>query len=336
MGAVSPGGWGVPAMRASLDCGSPLPVQFMPRPGWEKPLPIRAIPSPFEKPAFLAHARLRRASPMTHYAVGAALEALGSDADLVRSGKLRLGIIACTMNGGLCYSRRFYQEALQSPGMASPLLFPETVFNAPASHLSAFLGVSTVNYTIVGDAGVFLQGLAIAAQWLDDAVAEACLVIGAEEADWTAADALRLFDRHAVHAGGAGALYLTREASPETAIELTAITNSIPIGRETSAAAAGLQMRSQLPAGNARELLCSSENDDANWPNWPGARLAPKAILGEAFVASAAWQCVAACDALQRCQHEAANVIITSPGQPAIAARFFQPNPIKTEQGQQK
>ena len=192
-GAVSPAGWGVPALRASLEQGRPLPAQPLPRPGWEKPLQVRIVPPPPARPAYLAHARLRRASPMAHYTVGAALEALGNDADLVKSGALRLGIVACTMTGGLSYSRRFYQEVLQDPTMASPLVFPETVFNAPASHLSAYLGAGTVSYTLVGDAGAFLQGLAVAAQWLDDGVADACVVIGAEESDWTAADALRLF-----------------------------------------------------------------------------------------------------------------------------------------------
>jgi 3-oxoacyl-(acyl-carrier-protein) synthase len=83
------------------------------------------------------------------------------------------------------------------------MIFPETVFNSSASHLGAFLGSSEISYTLVGDAGIFLQGLAVAAGWLANGLAEACVVIGAEEPDWTAADALRLFDRRAVHASGA-------------------------------------------------------------------------------------------------------------------------------------
>lgn len=324
LGTVSPAGWGVPAMRAVLECAKPLPVQALARPGWEKPLPIRAIPQPFEKPAFLAHARLRRASPMTHYTVAAALEALGSDAPLIRSGQLRLGIIASTMNGGLSYSRRFYQEVLQSPATASPLIFPETVFNAPASHISAFLEVSTVNYTIVGGPEAFLQALAVGAQWLEDGVADGCLVLGAEEADWTAADALRLFDRNAVHAGGAGALYLTGQRGTGPAVDLAAVTDPV-------SADAANQALSQLPLGTKRELLCASESNGSAWSNWPGGRLAPKKILGEGFVAASAWLCVAACDAIFHCQYEAANVILTGKHQPAMAARFVNPDSMKTE-----
>jgi hypothetical protein len=313
-------------MRASLEQGRPLPIQALPRPGWEKPLQTRVVPPPPAKPAFLAHARLRRASPMAHYTLGAALEALGGDADLVKSGALRLGIVACTMTGGLTYSRRFYQEVLQDPAMASPLVFPETVFNAPASHLSAYLGTDTVNYTLVGDAGAFLQGLAVAAQWLDDGVAEACIVIGAEEADWTAADALRMFERQAVHTAGAGALYLKGQCPASAPVELAAVTDLFSASRTPCRHEAARKMRAQLPAGAPNELLCSSESANAAWNGWPGGRLAPQAILGEAFAASAAWQCVAACDALQRCQYEAANVSITGAGRQPVGARFVKPN----------
>jgi hypothetical protein len=268
---------------------------------------------------------------MAHYAVGAALEALGGDAGLISSGALRLGIVACTMTGGISYSRRFYQEVLQDPALASPLIFPETVFNAPTSHLSAYLGTALVNYTLVGDSGTFLQGLAVAAQWLEDGVADACVVIGMEELDWTVADALRLFERHSVHACGAGALYLKGQSHVAAPVELTAVTDSFSARRNPGRDEAAHSMRAQLPAGAPDELLCSSESSPAAWSGWSGGRLTPAAILGEAFDASAAWQCVAACDALQRCQYEAANVSITGPGRQTIGARFVQTPWPKTE-----
>ena len=204
LGAVSPAGWGLPALRASLENERPWPVQSLARPGWDKPLLVRVVPPPRVRPAFLAHPRLRRASPMTHYAVSAALEALGQDAGIIRSGDLRLGIVTCTLAGGISYSRRFYEEVLQNPATASPIIFPETVFNSCASHLAAYLGSSAIEYALVGDAGTFLQGLAVAAGWLDNGLADVCVVIGAEETDWTAADALRLFDSRAILASGAG------------------------------------------------------------------------------------------------------------------------------------
>jgi 3-oxoacyl-(acyl-carrier-protein) synthase len=265
---------------------------------------------------------LRRASPITHFAVRAALEALGADAELVRSGAERLGIITCTLTGGISYSRRFYQEVLQNPATASPMIFPETVFNSSASHLAAFLGSTAVNYALVGDAGTFLQGLAIAAGWLADGSVDSCILIGAEEPDWTVSDALRLFNRKATHACGAGALYLKSVKAAGAAVELAAVTDSFPATRALGGDEAARRMRAQLPAGAHNELLCTNERASEAWNDWPGNRLVPSEILGEAFAASAAWQCAAACLALREPQYSAANVSITGAGVQAIGARF--------------
>jgi hypothetical protein len=62
----------------------------------------------------------------------------------------------------------------------------------------------------------------------------------------------------------------------------------------------------------------------AAWAAWPGPRLAPKTILGEAFAASAAWQCVAACDTVQNRKFFAVNVSVVGANQQAIGARFEQ------------
>jgi hypothetical protein len=265
--------------------------------------------------------------------VSAALEAFGPDAEIIRSGALRLGIVTCTLTGGISYSRRFYEEVLQNPATASPMIFPETVFNSSASHLAACLGSSAINYALVGDAGTFLQALALGAGWLNHGLAEACVVIGAEEPDWIAADALRLFDRRAVHASGAGALYL-KSARPSAApVELAAVTDSFAATRASRRDEAARKMRAQLPVGAPDELLCASERNNPAWDDWTGNVLTPIEILGQAFAASAAWQCVSACDSLQHSHCPAANVSITGAGLQAIAARFVNPNFQKTQKG---
>src|SRR5206468_7199102 len=165
-------------------------------------------------------------SPIGQFAVAAALEAIGSDAHRIADGSIRLGIIYCAMAGCVNFSQRFYNETLENPATASPMIFPETVFNAPASHLAALLGTRAMNYTLVGDPGTVLQGLALGAQWLLQDQVDGCVVIGAEEMDRLVAHAARLFDRTAVISEGAGALYLRREASELNAIELESITDS--------------------------------------------------------------------------------------------------------------
>ena len=157
-------------------------------------------------------------------------------------------------------------------------------------------------------------------------VAGACLVLGREEADWTAADALRLFERHSIHTAGAGALYLKSLPPGGALVEMAAVTDSFPVTRNSDPDEAARKMRAQLPACSPNELLCSNETGNPAWSDWTSARLTPKEVLGEGFVASSAWQCVAACDALQRCQYQAANVSITGANQQTIGARFIHPH----------
>ena len=320
LGAVSPAGWGVAALREALDKNVPLPVQKLARPGWEKSLSVRPVPPPLLRPTFFAHPRLRRASTMAQHTVAAALEALGDDAARVTAGEVRLGVIVCMMAGGVAYSRRFYEEVLREPATASPLIFPETVFNAPASHLSAYLNSPTVNYTLVGDDGTFLQGLALAAEWLDDDVADGCMIVGAEEMDWIVADAIRLFHRETIYAAGAGAVYLKKNRP--AAVELAAITDSFTFTNKHSRLVAAEKMESKLPAGSPSELRCLSDVNIAPAADWTGQVIAPKPIVGEAFVASAAWQCVAAGDALLQKKFTAANVSVVGANQQAIGARW--------------
>jgi hypothetical protein len=323
LGAVSPAGWGVAALRAALEKDQPVPTQDLARPGWEKPLRIRPVPAPLERPAFFAHPRLRRSGDMAQHTVAAALEALGGGE------QGRLGIIVTVLAGLVSYTRRFYQEVLRDPATASPLIFPETVFNAPASHLAAYLGSTAPSCTLVGDDGMFLQGLGLAAQWLADGEADACVVIGVEELDWLVPNALRLFCRDDVYSSGAGAVYLTTNAAGAIA-ELAAVTDSISFTMRQGRSGAALRARAQLPPQAPGELLCASARnvpqrdaaENTAWQDWTGARLTPRSILGEAFAASAAWQCVAACDALGRHGFTAANVSVVGASQQAIGARF--------------
>jgi hypothetical protein len=211
------------------------------------------------------------------------------------------------MAGCVNYTRRFYEEVLREPATASPLMFPETVFNAPASHLAAFLGTNAASYTLVGDEGTFLQGLALAAQWLADDKMDACVVVGAEETDWIVGDALKLFQRDAVHGAGAGALFLKK--IPVGAIaELAAVTDSFPFTRTQSRAEASRKMRAQLP-----ECVPGESFGDGKMEK----------ILGEAFVASAAWRCVVACETVRQNKFAAANVGVVGANQQAIGARFL-------------
>jgi hypothetical protein len=88
-------------------------------------------------------------------------------------------------------------------------------------------------------------------------------------------------------------------------------------------------MREQLD-GSSSDLLCdglgggarANAPEAAAWKDWTGPRLSLKRVLGEGLMAAAAWQCVAACDAVARGRFAAANVSLVGGSQQAIGARF--------------
>ena len=331
LGAVSPAGWGVSPLYSALAKGEPIPAQTLARPGLEKPLCVRPVPPPETRPAFFMHPRLRRAGVITQHAVAAALEALGDDAMRIQSGTMRLGIVVCTLAGSVAYSRRFYEEVLREPATASPLIFPETVFNAPASHLAAYLDTSAASYTLVGDEGTFLQGLAVASDWLQDDRADGVMVIGVEEMDWIVAESMGFFQRGAIHSAGAGAVYLKKGETSGVGAELAAVTDSFLFTQSQSPAQAARKMRGQFPkcAPNESVVLSAplypraAAAESSAWQDWFGDRLTPKPVLGQAFTASAAWQCIAACETIARGRFSAVNVSVVGANQQAIGARFL-------------
>lgn len=331
LGAVSPAGWGVAALRDAVARGAPLPVQSWDHPGGSRPLPVRLVPPPVPPPGVFAHPRLRRASPLSRYGLAAAVEALGGEMAARAAGAAGLGIIVCVTAGGVNYTRRFYAETLHDPTSASPVVFPETVFNAPASHMAAWLGSTGESCTWVGDEGMFLQGLALAAEWLIHRRADAVVVVGTDEPDWLVAGAQHLFARGLVHAAGAGALVLARAASDaDPGVALERVTDAFSYTRHVPRAAALRGMRAQLPCGTAAEWLVLSGRghprcdaaERETWQSWPGPVVTPQSVVGVAFNAGSAWQAVVACDAIRRGVAPAAVVSVAGVNQQAVGARF--------------
>lgn len=330
LGAVSPAGWGVAALREALRQSARPSQRQVQCPG-RAVFSAQGVPALPARPPFAAHARLRRTSPIGQYTVGAALEALGGDG----RAQGQLGIVYCAMSGCVNFSRRFYDETLKDPATASPVIFPETVFNAPASHLAAVLGTAAINYTLVGDPGTFVQGLALAAHWLLSGRVDGCLVIGAEELDWLVAQAFCLFDRVGTVSEGAAALYLRREKGSGLAVQLESISQAHLFFNQRERAQAAHKARAELGHAEQPGLLSDGvqgiprldRDEESAWRDWPGARLSPKRVCGEAFVAAAGWQCVAAVDALESEQYRSATVSVVGCNQQAIAARFRRVEP---------
>ncbi len=291
-GAVSPAGWGVEAL-----------AELLRQPPPERGDKLRRVPAREAASPWARHPRFRRVSPLSHFAASAAVEALGAERTAaVQAGALRLGIVMSVVNGCVGYSGRFYGEVLRDPPTASPIIFPETVFNAPASHLAAFLNVSGPVCTLVGDPAQFLAAADMAALWLEDSLVDACLVMGAEEADWLTAEGMHWLLRGLPLAEGAGAILL-ENGTCGTALEAIAPQSTLtPAARRDTARA----LRETHRSDEGRALLVDdltghSRHDRVTreaWADWTGPRLSPLLHTGHGMGAALAWQTALAARAL--------------------------------------
>jgi 3-oxoacyl-(acyl-carrier-protein) synthase len=228
-------------------------------------------------------------------------------------------VIFAVSNGGVVYTKRFYHEVVESGAQAaSPLLFPETVFNAPASHLAAILGVSGASYTLVGDGAVGLLAMKMAEDLMLNPALDRCLVVGAEEADWLLCDAYsrwRLLResppaevfaspaRGMVLSEGAGAVLIDRSQS----IQLEKIHPGCNFGRRRDASRcvadtfAALDPRNEdIIVASANGTFVDAAEREAILAHSPAARVyTSKTALGESVGAGSMWQVVAAVQALK-------------------------------------
>lgn len=323
-GSVSPAGWSASELYDLVERKVPLPMTTECRSEGAMTRNSRKVPALSVVPDYMKHARLRRSAAATRYAIHAAVEALGPEKfALAQSGALPLGVIFCTMSGCVQFSRRFYAEVLENPLLASPILFPETVYNAPSSHLSALLNSSEINYTLVGDTAQFVCGIDIARQWMEDDLVQACLVVTAEELDWVSDEAWMLFHPQGAAAEGAAAVLLEKKAG----LDITHITATQTYGNRVSRQAAAQRVKVELLAhASTQAVLCdglgagkrTDRAESSAWQDWQGDRCSVRQILGEGFGVTSGWQTVMACELLKRGISEKAIVNAVGLSQQAV------------------
>ncbi len=279
-------------------------------------VPLAAVAEAARQP------RLRRSSAISRFAVVAGLSAL-RDAGLAldEASAARTALVFAISNGGVIYTKRFYHEIVQSgASAASPLLFPETVFNAPASHLAAILGITGASYTLVGDGAVGILALRMAEDLMANPELDRCLVVGAEEADWLLCDAYRKWrllrsappiepfakpPRGMILSEGAGAVLLAREGE----VMLEQVHPGGNFARQSELPGQLDLIGKELPNESPTDVWIASANgtfiDEAERTmaakHFPAAAVySAKPALGESVAAGAIWQVICAAQALRR------------------------------------
>jgi len=316
MSWVTPLGSEVGDVWQRLLAGETAPVEILENEQNGARYLIRRVPT---NTPFPAHPRLRRASAISRFAAAAGLLALPKGRPFQAD---RIALVFAISNGGVIYTRRFYSEIVKSGAQAaSPLLFPETVFNAPASHLAAILGINGASYTVVGDGAVGILALKLAEDLLASDNLDFCLVVGAEEIDPLVCEAYRQWRflrnpskttaRGMIMSEGAGAVLLERSEkgsapSVEGAVSVARIEQIVPgknFFRRSDAAAelqsvvARLEDGIGFGVGSANGTFIDPAERAAVGDELP--LYSPKVALGESVGASIFWQLIVAAQALK-------------------------------------
>ena len=316
-GAVSPAGWG--AARLLTLCEAAASCESQPLDRGEVRTPVMRVPPP-EAGVLPRSPRLRRVSPVAKLAA-AAIEVLGGRADTTR-----IGVVFCLSNGCVNYSNRFFTEALADPATASPILFPETIFNAPSSHISAMLGSRAPNDTLIADAAGFFCGIDLAIDWLSGGEMDGVLVVCSEEIDWLSAEGLRLYHPQLVPSEGAAALLL--EAGDGPGPDILALPDPVAYSQTPRREAPALlrdAIHARIPDRPGNTLLVDGltgipEIDVAEadaWAGWTGPRWSPRIHVGESMGASAGLQCAVAAAAVASGMADTAIITATGANQQA-------------------
>jgi 3-oxoacyl-(acyl-carrier-protein) synthase len=266
------------------------------------------------------HPRLRRVSAISRFAAAAGLEALeNAGVKVDAKNAKRIVLVFAISNGGVIYTRRFYNDLVEDGAQsASPLLFPETVFNAPASHLAAMVGITGTTYTLVGDGAVGLLAMRMAEDLMTNEALDYCLVVGAEEADWLLCDAYRQWRllrsqppvepfgkpaRGMILSEGAGAILLGRSGTIK--IEKT---HSGGHYRRRSEAAEVLKVvlsdliktdADFIVAGANGTFIDKAEADAISQVACNGITYTVKPALGESVGAGGLWQAIVAAQTMR-------------------------------------
>lgn len=268
--------------------------------------------------------RLRRSGTISLLGAAAGFDAF-ADAGLKPDSGLsaRIAVVFAICSGGVNYTRRFYHEIVtQGANCASPLLFPETVYNAAASHLAALLGVDEHSYTLVGDSSVGLAAIHFATELLTmQPRLDRCLVVGTEEVDWVLADAFASWRMAAnrdqfevygrtngtIFGEGAAAVLIGRTGS----LMIANSSPGLPFHSFMESGSAAKEMFGRLRREGLPEMIVSSANgtfaDEVErkvfsefYPSVPV--YTPKPAVGEALGASALLQVAVAGLALRHQQ----------------------------------
>ena len=204
IGVVSPAGADPPAWLGALDQGTPLARDTSPE-GAPRPIRAAGIES-FnlrDYGAFRGTVGISRTAQLAVAATALAQREAATASPIPRGD--RVGVVLATAFGNLESMVRFDRGARrEGHRFVDPMLFPNTVVNAAAGHVSILFGYSALNSTVSSGSAAGLQAIAYAVDALRRGDADLIFAGGAEELSYWTWLGERELREPAAPGGGAG------------------------------------------------------------------------------------------------------------------------------------
>jgi len=135
--------------------------------------------------AFLDDRRWRRAAEISKYSIAAIRLALAdAGLDAAAWNNRETGLVTAVTHGAIRFTREFHEAIIrEGPAAASPMLFSDSVLNAPAGNASIAFNVRGPAHTVSGDMGAGTLAISTAIKSIRHSGLKLCLAGGAEELD---------------------------------------------------------------------------------------------------------------------------------------------------------
>lgn len=182
IGAVSPAGFGAKALWEALTHGQPL-FKEIPLPLPKGRSRLGAAISGIDD--FLGDRRFRRAANISKFTVAAIRLALqDAGLDPANWNGFEAGLVTAVTHGAISLTREFHEGLVTGgPAAASPVLFSDSVLNAPAGNASIAFNIRGASHTVVGDLSAGIMAVSTAIKTMRRGNIKVCIAGGAEELD---------------------------------------------------------------------------------------------------------------------------------------------------------
>ncbi|OHB68315.1 MAG: hypothetical protein A2W17_05505 [Planctomycetes bacterium RBG_16_41_13] len=130
---------------------------------------------------YIPGTKFRRAAEISKFTMSAAKMAM-DDAQVDSSNIKNLGLVVGLTHGALNYTQSYHELLVtEGPESASPILFSDSILNAPAGNTSICLGIHGPVHTLIGGSVTTIRAIMLAVQLLATKKMEKSVIASAEE-----------------------------------------------------------------------------------------------------------------------------------------------------------